>query len=144
MTVYEVTEGQGSVEVCVVVFTPGGNCPIQYPFEVSLSFSEGSAGKFFHHFNNIVDLIIFSFVENDLDYSTQSTVVLQFDECDKRMCTSVIIVDDSVIENAENFTVTLHETPGTGDAITLTVVNGVINILDDDGELIFLVCVHWF
>ena len=47
MTVYEVTEGESSVEVCAVVFTPGGNCPIQYPFDVSLSFSDGSAGKFF-------------------------------------------------------------------------------------------------
>lgn len=46
MTVYDVTEGEGSVEVCAVVLTPGGDCPIQFPFNVSLSFSEGSAGIF--------------------------------------------------------------------------------------------------
>ena len=87
---------------------------------------------------------MFFCIESDLDYSTQSTVVLQFVECDKRMCTSVVIIDDSMIENEESLTVTLHETPGTDDAITLTVVNGVINIFDDDGELIFFVCIYCF
>ena len=76
-----------------------------------------------------------------MDYSTQSTVVLQFDECDKRMCTSVVIIDDSMIENEESLTVTLHETPETDDAITLTVVNGAF---DNDCELIFLVCSYCF
>ena len=56
----------------------------------------------------------------------------------------MVIIDDSMIDNEKSLTVTLHETPGMDDAITLTVVNGVINIFDGDGELIFLVCVYWF
>lgn len=87
---------------------------------------------------------MFSLVESDSDYSTQSTVILQFDVCDKRTCATVGIVDDVVIESVESVFVSLEETPGTSSAISLTVVNGVINIMDDDGELTSLVCIHWF
>ena len=46
-TLYEVTEDVGVVEVCAIVYSPNGNinCSIDFPFEVFLSTTEGSAGK---------------------------------------------------------------------------------------------------
>ena len=40
------TEDVGVVEVCAIVYEPNGNlaCPISFPFDVSLSTEDGSAG----------------------------------------------------------------------------------------------------
>ena len=45
-TFYQVSEGDGVVEVCAIVYEPNGNlvCPITFPFEVSLSTGDDSAG----------------------------------------------------------------------------------------------------
>ena len=43
-TMYSVSEGDGTVEVCVVVFSPSDSCPISFPFSVSLSTSDNTAG----------------------------------------------------------------------------------------------------
>ena len=36
------------VEVCTVVFFLSGNCPIQFPFNISFQTSDGTAGKTFY------------------------------------------------------------------------------------------------
>ena len=41
-TLYQVFEDVGVVEVCAVVHTPRGNCPITFPFEVLLSTEDGT------------------------------------------------------------------------------------------------------
>ena len=43
-TVSCVLEDVGTVEVCVSVKSPIKDCPVDYPFNVSLSTSDGSAG----------------------------------------------------------------------------------------------------
>ena len=45
-TLYQVSEDVGVVEVCAIVYEPNGNlvCPITFPFEVSLSTGDDSAG----------------------------------------------------------------------------------------------------
>ena len=45
-TFYRVSEDVGLVEVCAIVYEPNGNlaCPISFPFDVSLSTEDGSAG----------------------------------------------------------------------------------------------------
>ena len=35
------------VELCVVVYEPNINCPIEFPFNVSLSTADGTAGMFY-------------------------------------------------------------------------------------------------
>ena len=40
-----VSEGVGVLELCVVVSFPKMDCPISFPFNISLSTSDGSAGK---------------------------------------------------------------------------------------------------
>ena len=44
-TVYNVLENVGVVEVCAIVYSPDIDCPIQFPFNVSLSTRNGTAGK---------------------------------------------------------------------------------------------------
>ena len=44
---YTVSEDEGMVKVCVVVFFPSGSCPIQFPFHIRLETSSGTAGKIF-------------------------------------------------------------------------------------------------
>ena len=39
---YTVSEDEGMVEVCAVVFFPSGSCPIQFPFHIRLETSNGT------------------------------------------------------------------------------------------------------
>ena len=41
---YTVSEDEGMLEVCAVVFFPSGSCPIQFPFNITLHTSNGTAG----------------------------------------------------------------------------------------------------
>ena len=43
-TIYSVSEDVGVVEVCAIVYSPTIVCPIAFPFDVSLSTDDGSAG----------------------------------------------------------------------------------------------------
>ena len=43
-TFYNVSEGVGVVELCAVVFKPNITCPIEFPFNISLSTADGTAG----------------------------------------------------------------------------------------------------
>ena len=44
-TFYKVSETDGVVVVCVVVYEPDISCPIEFPFDVRLFTTDGSAGK---------------------------------------------------------------------------------------------------
>ena len=44
-TLYNVSEDVGVVEVCTVVYSPSLGCPISYPFNVSFSTIDGTAGN---------------------------------------------------------------------------------------------------
>ena len=44
-TFYQVSEDVGVVEVCAIVYSPEIDCPIAFPFDVSLRTVDGSAGK---------------------------------------------------------------------------------------------------
>ena len=52
-TFYSVSEDDGMLEVCAIVTSPDIGCPIQFPFQVSLSTTDGSAGTDFI----IIDII---------------------------------------------------------------------------------------
>ena len=43
-TIYSVFEDGGVVEVCAIVYSPTIDCPIAFPFDVSLSTSDRTAG----------------------------------------------------------------------------------------------------
>ena len=44
-TFFREIEDVGVIELCVVVFEPDFECPIKFPFDVSLYTTDGSAGK---------------------------------------------------------------------------------------------------
>ena len=43
-TFYSVSEGVGVVDLCAVVHEPNITCPIEFPFNISLSTANGTAG----------------------------------------------------------------------------------------------------
>ena len=67
-----------------------------------------------------------------MDYGARD-VILMFDSCDTKECVIVPIVDDSQVEPVENLTYHLDRTPGLDSSIQLDPVNGVIEIVDNDG-----------
>ena len=44
-TFYTVVEDENEVEICVVVHQPGGQVPIDFPFEVEFATGDGTAGN---------------------------------------------------------------------------------------------------
>ena len=134
-TFYQVSEDVGVVEVCAIVYSPNANrtCPISFPFDVSLSTRDDSAGITYTAVSLHDDCN--SSTVTPMDYLGVSTI-LMFEECDRRRCVNVTIVDDKVLEMTESFTVTLERTPGLDSRITLDPVDGVVEITDD-GEKTF-------
>ena len=139
---HQVSEGEGVVEVCVIVSRPNRNliCPISFPFDVSLSTEDGSAGirhcsaVCLHDYNTTFSTVA------PIDYLGLSTI-LMFVTCGTQQCVNVVIVDDDVLENVESFDVTLERTPGLDSRITLDPVDTVVEITDDDGE--YVVAIHF-
>ena len=43
-TLYSVSEDVGVVKVCAIVYSPNIVCPITFPFDVSVSTSDNTAG----------------------------------------------------------------------------------------------------
>ena len=59
---------------------------------------------------------------------------LMFDACEKRKCVNVAITDDLVDEQQELFTYTLTRTPSLDHRIELDPIDGIVEIIDSDGE----------
>ena len=53
-----------------------------------------------------------------------------FDACETRVCEFIGIIEDEVAEPLETFNVTLEESPGLDDRITLNPVEAVVEIID--------------
>ena len=74
-----------------------------------------------------------------MDYEN-ITEILLFASCQRISCINVTIEDDNVLELVELFNVTLETTTGLDERISLSPVNGVVEIIDNDGMLT-IVCV---
>ena len=126
-TFYSTPEDGGSVEVCVVVYMPDSDCPIKFPFTVLLSTEDFSAGIY------CPDMCLHSFyitTESPMDYS--SATIVQFNECERRSCINITIVDDEVPENTEYFNLNL-ERNGLHERIQLDPTDGLVQITENDG-----------
>ena len=44
-TLYQVSRDVDVVEVCAIVYSPMSDCPIEFPFDVTLTTLDGSGGK---------------------------------------------------------------------------------------------------
>ena len=134
-TFYQVSEDVGVVEVCAIVYEPNGNlaCPISFPFDVSLSTEDDSAGMDTALlYVYMMTASLHSSTVDPMDYIGVSTILI-FGACETRHCVDVTIVDDEVLEMTESFRVTLERTPDLHMRITLDPVDGVVEITDDDG-----------
>ena len=74
-----------------------------------------------------------------MDYLELNTI-LSFAACETRSCVEVAIVNDMVDEpdSIEFFHYTLERTPGLDPRISLDPVDGVVEIIDDDGKLLYV------
>ena len=131
---YTVQEDVGVVEVCVIVSSPSISCPISFPFIVTFTTSDNSAGKDYYSKCAII-YGLFIHAVSPMDYGGESTV-LMFDSCDVQSCLNISIIDDMVVEDLESFDITVGRAPGLDNRITLESVNGTVEITDNDGMLI--------
>ena len=125
-TFYSTPEDGGSVEVCAIVHIPDIDCPIKFHFTVLLSTEEISAG------NAPICVSIHSLyitTESHMDFSSVINTIVQFNECERRSCIIIPIVDDEVPENTEFFNLTLKR----NGRIQLDPVDGIVEITDNDG-----------
>ena len=61
--------------------------------------------------------------------------ILEFGECDDRVCEEIVIVDDLILEMDETLSFTLNRTDNLDPRITLDPTRGDIVIVDNDGRL---------
>ena len=137
-TIYSVSENVGVVEVCAIVYSPTIDCPIEIPFDVSLSTSDNTAGIMLvcmHYTSTYVqgwEMFTCIFTESPMDYIGLSRI-LNFAACNTRQCVNVSIVNNLVDEAVEEFDITLVETSGLDSRITLRPVDARVVIHDDEG-----------
>ena len=82
--------------------------------------------------------MIFYFVASFMDFDHTSHT-LMFGACKNTLqCTEIVIVDDTIVELSESFSVTLERTAGLDSRITLVRVDGEIEIIDNDGVYIII------
>ena len=62
-TFYSVSEDVGVVEVCAIVYSPTIDCPIEFPFNVSLSTTNASAGKHCDEYNQLRYMLLYKISE---------------------------------------------------------------------------------
>ena len=68
-----------------------------------------------------------------MDYRPIDEIIM-FDECQRRRCVNIAIIQDLVEEVDESFTIHLRRTVGHSTRILLDPEDGVIELVDDDGE----------
>ena len=76
---------------------------------------------------------LFASSESPQDFTSLQSALLSFDECDRGMCVSITIVDDSIVEMTESFNVTLDRTASLDSRITLGLAEEVVEITENDG-----------
>ena len=80
--------------------------------------------------------------ESPEDYESVDTV-LSFGADSTESCVDINITDDSVVEQIESFIVTLEGSPDLDDSVSLSPTQGMITIIDDDGEFKVTSTVVW-
>ena len=152
---YGNVESGGSVRVCAAILNPGG-CAVAFPFTVILNTFENTAGilcrsghsailcnfasvsscfcVYTGKHNNISPL-----TDSPTDFVAMPNTPLLFQPNERRVCVTIPIEDDDMVEQTESFTVILRGTQDLHEAIRLTQTNGFVVIIDDDGTLITVI-----
>ena len=67
-----------------------------------------------------------------MDYTPRSAV-FTFGECKRQSCVNISIVNDSIVEKDESFSVALDSAPNLDNRIKLDPESAVVEIIDNDG-----------
>ena len=78
---------------------------------------------------------------SSLDYGAVDTV-LMFAACERKNCVNLYITNDIILEKDESFDLTVEKTSDLESRITLDPVNGVVEIIDNDGRYNDYTLVH--
>ena len=126
---YTVSENGGSVSVCLRTST-GNAEPVTVVFSTRHVTTSGNSSK------NLPYLLTFIriYIIVDGDYRTISQVIIPASPGSSRVCVDIPIVDDTIVENTEDFIVTFEGPPGTSGTTTFTRVV----IVDNDCEPIIM------
>lgn len=134
-TYYEVFENEPEFMICAIV--NDSNCPNDFSFQLTLTTSTPGRIIILHKCYIIVsikhDVPICVCIVYFRDQSNTSEI-LRFEICERKVCTLLSIVDDDIAEEGESFNITLERTPDLQGIIELYPVNGVVSIIDDDGN----------
>ena len=162
MTSYATTENSLMIDVCAIVVHPELSCPVSFPFNVSFSTADGSAGIFIverelYHVrmyiqwvsigilyvcarvwmygkNNHFNILFLLFPVSTHDYGALMSEIVTFESCDTRKCVGIEIFDDTLVELVETFTVTVDSFH---ERIISDSAVAVVHIESDDCKLIF-------
>ena len=67
-----------------------------------------------------------------MDYTPRSAV-FTFGECKRQSCVNISVVNDSIVEKDESFSVALGSAPNLDNRIKLDSESAVVVIIDNDG-----------
>ena len=130
---YNVSESDEVVEVCVTASSGNTQCPNLQPFQVTMSTAHKSAGSYCADNPFSPQFTISHCIHTDSfeDYQELNTT-LAFGPCDTRHCVNISIVNDLINEPVERFSLSLTADPDLG--LILDPHAGEIMIIDDDGK----------
>ena len=133
-TYYPVSERSiGEVEICVTVYRPSVECPIQFPFTLILKAIDGTAGMCRGTTCMYINETMYDlFSVAAMDYIQNAPVTLQFEKCNRSQCHCIPITNDDILEGNEAFYVSLEGPANLDkDKIILDQVVATVNVNDD-------------
>ena len=134
-----VVEGQNSnLTVCLTIMKPTVICPTHESFSMVVYTSDDTAGKFIYYI--LLHCIVFfniNLVVAGLDFVDMSRL-FEFEPCNKQVCHNIAIIDDSEVENNEEFIINVMRISGVSKKIKLMTSEKTITIVDTDGRLSYI------
>ena len=134
---YNVTEGDGQVEICVVISEPADPTTLETTYSALLRLStlpETATGMGTTHFS-LYKTNLFSLPHTvDEDYGDFSEDFM-LTPTSPRQCFNISIVDDTILETPETFLGLLSSVEPLPPAATLGITETTVTIFDDEGVL---------
>lgn len=131
-TLYNISESDEAVEICVTASSGNTQCPYLQPFQVTLSTARKSAGTvLIKYFTSKFTISHCTHTDSFEDYQELNTTLV-FGPCETRHCVNIRIVNDLINEPVERFSLSLTADPDLG--LILDPHAGEVVIIDDDGK----------
>ncbi len=127
-----VSEGAGTIEVCVVISEPDKDVLIPDVVVYVRTWFFGEASELTM---SLFALVLGINAEEEDDYKSISRLSLPLSHTDRRACFPVTIIDDTIFEHDEDFSIFMERDTEANLGIPLTIEpsQSTLKILDDDG-----------